>query len=314
MLKGTLEKRLAYRKEEKFIIHPILPCGELHLVGGASGAGKTTWLLHWLRDWHEGRDVLGLRSYPVPFVYVSFDRGLGTLDRTLRRIRLDDWDFPAYDIADLNLKSTTLFSLVDYFPDASLYIIEGFQGCLEDAGKNGSQNKTDMLWAVKVRNKILSKGKTILGITHAPKMKKGENYISTRSRFLGTQSLLASTGTLISFDVSDVEGAQADDREVLIEGPNFPPITKYYGRNLITGVLEEKVVEPDGATVVNLEGWLDRRSYEELLEMNSIVKLGLQCGMKDRNAVNRWVAKQMKNGLLERVDEGIYRRLQLTVN
>ncbi len=233
---GTRDKRVALRANEKFIIDKILPAGELHLIGGASGIGKTTWLLQWLRDWSEGKPIFGYDSFPCPFVYVSFDRGVLTLDRTLRRIGMADWDFPAYDVSELGLVDYEISDIVRRFPTARLFVIEGFQALLPDTSKGRGQNKEEMLWSVEVRRKILSQGITILGITHSPKMKQGEAYASTRSRFLGSNSLLASTGTLISFDVpQDSQDAKkasnTDERQILIEGPNFRQITLHYSRN-----------------------------------------------------------------------------------
>lgn len=314
MIQGTLSLRLQKRSQEKYIIDEIMPSGEVHLIGGASGAGKTTWLLHLLKDWSEGKPVLGRKSHPVPFVYVSFDRGLATLDRTLRRLNLGQWDFPAYDVADLGLKELSLFAIVDKFPVADLFVIEGFQGCVKDAAKGTSQNKSDMLWSADVRKKITNKNKTILGITHSPKMKQGESYVSSRSRFLGTQSLLASTGTLITFDNPpaglDASGnpARTDDREVLIEGPNFPPLKILYTRGA-NGRFVEMASDAVGEEL-NFDAWLDRRTFDESLPAKTIIEIGLKTGMSSRDAVNRRILKMVEDGILERVEgsRGVYRK------
>ena len=308
MIRGTLDERLALRKDEKYIIDTILPAGEVHLIGGASGAGKTTWLLHWLRDWSEGKPVLGFRSYPVPFVYVSFDRGTLTLDRTLRRMRMADWNFPAYDIAKLGLPKPDLFNIVNRFPEAQLFVIEGFQGCLDDAPRGTSQNKADMLWSMQVRKKITGLGKTILGVTHSPKMKQGESYVSSRSRFLGTQSLLASTGTLITFDnPKDVRDAttpvRTDDREILIEGPNFASITLNYTRDA-----NGKFVKYDEQTtegILNLDCWIITQTGV-ILSTGAIKAYGVKIGMSERS-VERWISEREREGTLEKVDKGRFR-------
>jgi AAA domain len=310
MIKGTLERRLALRKKETFIVESILPAGEVHLIGGASGAGKTTWLLWWLREWSRGNSVFGLRSFPVPFVYVSFDRGLATFDRTLRRLGMEDWDIPAYDVADLNLQEANLFNIVAHFPEAELYVIEGFQGCLDDAMKGASQNKCDMRWSVRVRQKITSKGKTILGITHAPKMKQGESYVSTRSRFLGTQSLLASTGTLIMFenpqDVQDSrEEAETEDRMVRIEGPNFPKLIKHYTRDSNGGFLEKT---EEQQTSVNLEGWLDRIEPGTQLTTAQIQEMGKNIGLT-QDFVKHWIVAKVAEGVIAKQERGVYVRM-----
>lgn len=306
MMKGTREKRIRLRQDEKYIVEAILPAGELHLVGGASGIGKTTWLLQWLRDWSEGKPIWGHESFPCPFVYISFDRGVLTTDRTLRRIGMEDWDFPAYDVSELGLVDYEIWDIVKRFPDARLFVIEGFQALLPDTSKGRGQNKEEMLWSVEVRRKILSQGITIIGITHSPKMKQGEAYASTRSRFLGSNSLLASTGTLISFDVpEDSKAARkpsgTDERQVLIEGPNFRQMTLYYSR----GDDGRFVPMEEAHEKVNFDVFLDALSEAEDVTRKQLEALA--SGMSAPQ-VTRWIRDAVTDGMLERVKHGVYRK------
>lgn len=306
MIQDTLKKRLELRASEKFVVESIMPAGELHLIGGASGAGKTTWMLQWLRDWEQAKPIFGHQSFPCPWVYISFDRGMLTLDRTLRRIRMDDWAFPAYSVEDLGLKELTIFKIVDRFPEAQLFVIEGFQSVLPDASKGRGQNKEEMLWATDVRKKILSTGKTILGVTHTPKMKMGESYQSTRSRFLGSNSLLASTGTLISFDIpedSKQVGVQTDERTVLIEGPNFQRLLKTYTRDNYGRFVEVE----EAMQSINLDTTIAVATPGTEYSTKDLEEIGAKNGMS-RASVFRWIQRKKEEGLLVAASKGRYKK------
>lgn len=309
MLRGTRDEREALRKKERFIVESILPAGEVHLIGGASGVGKTTWILQWLRDWSEGKPVFGgLKSYPCPFVYVCFDRPLLSFDRTLRRLQLDDWDFPAFYAGDLALSELTIFKICERFPEVMLYVIDGFQSIVRDPKPGSSQNKSDMLWCMDIGTKILSQGKTILGITHTPKQKRGEGYVSSRSNFLGSQSMLASTGTLITVDnpkeVRDsLVEVRTDEREVLIEGPNFPALIKHYTRDS-----NGKFVEYDPEVIaaqVNLDVYLQALPTGTLTTTKDLTAKGIEMSLS-RDQVKRWIQKQVQDGILMRKRDGEY--------
>src|SRR5262245_1348737 len=58
-----------------FLIDQILPTQAVHLVSGPSGVGKTTFLLQLLNDWNASKDVLGHKSFPGPFCFISCARG-----------------------------------------------------------------------------------------------------------------------------------------------------------------------------------------------------------------------------------------------
>lgn len=312
MIKGTREERLALAKKEKFIVDTIFPAGELHLIGGASGAGKTTWLLQWLKDWSEGKDVFGFKSYPCAYVYIMFDRGLMSTHRTMERLKMAEWNLPAYPIEDVVMKDNyTIEKIMERFPQAELYIIEGFQGLLPDTGRGVSQNKAEMKWVIELRRKVLSKGKTVIGITHNPKMKTGESYESARSNFLGSNSLIGCTSTLVSFEVpahtQPVEGGakrkpiETDEREVVIRGRDFKNIHQLWTRD--DRGRFKPMEEQEGE--VNMETWLMYRSDLQYTGTQDFINHAKKLGMSARWA-EEWIADRMEDGTITRVSKGKY--------
>lgn len=237
-VKANTPSRMAYRKQlraaQRFLIDPILPAGALHLIGGPSGIGKTTWMLQLLKDWSEAKRILGqYESHPVPWVYISCDRSTSETDATLKRIGLQDWDCPVYAIEEI-ADEPSIEVIINRFPKAELYVIEGLQSLLPDG--RGNQNRADMIWAMKVRKQLLAKGKTIIGTTHSPKKKWGEQFGDGRSSFLGSASLHACFSTMISFDLpksarESKVPVETDDREITIMGRNFRDIHVNYTRD-----------------------------------------------------------------------------------
>src|SRR4051812_25576556 len=82
----------------EYLVDKLLPKYQLHLIGGPSGAGKTTWLFQQIEEWRNGRDVLGHKSNPEPFVYVACDRSIDNLEQT--RLRTGTAPFPILSLID----------------------------------------------------------------------------------------------------------------------------------------------------------------------------------------------------------------------
>jgi RecA-family ATPase len=195
------ESRLAHRErlrtKERFIVDTIFPAGALHVIGGPSGIGKTTWLLQSLHEWEQGKPILGFPSHPCKWVYVSLDRSLLDGDRTLRRIGLADWNIPMYSIEEICERDTVtkritvepdLFMVANRFEDVELIVVEGLQGFLPDIKRGQTQNKAEQLWMVKIRDEILNTGKTIIATTHSPKAEDNTKSANNRKAFLGSQA------------------------------------------------------------------------------------------------------------------------------
>lgn len=303
---GTLKERQKLKAKRKYVVETIFPAGAVHLIGGGSGSGKTTWLLQWLKDWTEGKNVFGFRSFPCSYVYVSFDRGLDDTQQTLERLGMGNWDIPAYPVEDLGLLDPSLEAIMKRFPEVELFVIEGFQSVIPDVGKGQSQNKADMLWMSRLRKKFLSQGKTVIGITHNPKLKVGEAFESARSNFLGSNSLLACTSTLVSAGMPEGAPPDADERLIVLRGRQFKDIRQSW-------VLDSKgrfdrITTPEAeAQHVNMDVWLTRKKDTEVIETKEFQEYGRRLGMCEAT-VKRWIKKQVDDGTLTKIRTGTYRR------
>jgi len=324
----SLDKRSQLRQSERFLIDPIFPCGAIHIITGPGSVGKTTWLWQMLYEWEHGRPVFGYKSNPCPWVYIGMDRSQMDADRTLRRLGHHDWDAPVYPIEDVIPRSTagfielepTIQHVVDKFPDIGLYVIEGLQGFISNTSRGQSQNKAEQLWAMRLRDQVLNKGKTIIATTHSP---KATELKSNREAMLGSQALIGASGTIIQFSLPDGEKGvvQTDDRIVSVMGKDFPNIYCHYtlgdhgqfvlkeqktGNDRGTGATP--VAEPDNPEKSKLmDEWLAVYPVGTEVTFKQLEKMAESIEMP-RSSLYNWINKQMAIGKLLKEGRGIYRR------
>ena len=71
---------------DNFLVDQILPAKEIHLIGGPSGAGKTTLMLQVVQDFSLGKSIFGHPSHPLPFCFISLTRSRFSILSTARKI------------------------------------------------------------------------------------------------------------------------------------------------------------------------------------------------------------------------------------
>lgn len=189
----------------EFLIEGILPAGEAHLIGGASGSGKTTWIFqNLLAQWQQGNPVFEHDSHPVPYVYVSLDRSRSSVTRTLQRLNLLDQITRVICLEEmpeecLDLDNVLKFALKK-FPDSKLVIIEGF--ALMSGERTNGYTAVGKLMRKAAR--LCAKQKiTIIGVCHAPKLKADEQFQHSRELLLGSVSWAAYSDTIIVLNMDE---------------------------------------------------------------------------------------------------------------
>ena len=238
-IQAAWQKLLEYDANQTFVVDKIFPAGAMHLLGGPSGAGKTTWLFQMLYEWEQKKKLFGeYQSNPCPWVYISSDRSMRETAQTLKRIGLLHWRFEAYSLEDLlavnkttkHLDSPDLIKHVignEKFKHAELFVIEGLQALMPNVPKGQSQNKAELVWAMQSRRILSPTNKTIIATTHNPKQTSGPGQSSSdeRSKFLGSQGFIGSCSTMIGFEKDEKD---KDLRKVVIMGRNFKDILQTY--------------------------------------------------------------------------------------
>jgi RecA-family ATPase len=203
-----------------YLIDTILPSREVHLVGGPSGAGKTTWLFQTLLDWQEGKDVLGYHSHPVPWVYVSTDRSDEGVKRVLDRMRVDHVKIPFVSTLGLpeDKVSSHIAAANARVPEARLFVIEGMSGLSPENSKSTNGGYTSVRRFLGGLSNLCTKGDfTIIGVVHSPKMKEDSRYSNPRQRVMGSVAWAAYTETIVLIEeAKDSDVSHKDDRSLIV--------------------------------------------------------------------------------------------------
>lgn len=182
-----------------FIVDDLFPRRALHLIAGASGAGKTIWVLETMTAWAKGQDVLGHKSHPEPWAYVSGDRSEDDVWRKVDSLSIPRADVPlvpAYATGKDTLDWEKIFNQV-LEREAKVVVWEGFGRYVRD---NAGGRAIDA-WLERMTYYILQHDLTLFGIVEQPKMKPRDKYPIPRQRISGPAAWghHSSTVVLIEF-------------------------------------------------------------------------------------------------------------------
>ena len=215
--------------------NPLMPLGQVHIFAGESGAGKTTLLLQLLKAMQTGEELFGMiPTAPQKVVYVTFDRSevetMVTVKRVFQEVE------PKFDIlklrvtkpldarsADHRLEST-LNTIRDKFPEATVYVIDAFAILCPHGNINDYLNVAE--WLQRIQDFTEKTGVAIIGITHSAKEREGARVIAPRQKMLGSVAGagFTSCGVVVMRTKPD-----SDDRTVYLLPRNSPEFTVQCG-------------------------------------------------------------------------------------
>lgn len=297
----------------EYIVDPILPVGEIHLIAGSSGAGKTRFILQALKQWHQGKPFLGYKSNPCPFIYVSCDRSAASVEETLETLDLSPSDIPFIDGRGFVRHGTEsfneLFKEVNRtYPEARLLVVESIGQLVPTKGQHLDYYQATGRFLIDLSNHISKRGLTILGTVHCPKQRKNAELADPRQFVLGSVAWGAFAETLIVIARNSPEDPADRGRKLWLLPRNAPEETYDFEVNHRGQFVEipskEKIDAFERLTV-----WLgafDGQDFDVEAMMSKAEQLGIS-----RRTVYRWVSKVAAEGLLVKVRRGIYRKAQL---
>lgn len=290
----------------EYLIAEILPSFEVHLLGGSSGSGKTTFLFQMLADWQDSKPVLGHESCPVPYAYVSIDRSRSSVVRTLTRLGLQDKITRIVSREDL--PSTLSLGVViqsarERYPDAQCFFVEGFQTLVGDKGNS----YTDVAKLLQATTQFCAEQKvTIVGICHSPKLKIEEGFQHPREMLLGSVAWAAYSDTIIIMDL--------DEKTKIVNCHVLP-------RNAASEVHPFVFMPPNGhlAPPPNspkqiLVSLLMHQEIDSEISRSEVLEMGESLGLSQRST-DRVIAQLVEEReYVQTIRKGWYRRSKPTQN
>ena len=303
---------------DEFLIDPIMPTREVHLVAGPSGAGKSTWVFQMLADLRAGAPVLGYPSVSRPFAYAICDRSTRSGRRALQRATNGKIDFPYLCLRDHPEWPTHGMPAVQHLlnmarreqPDTQLLVIDGF-GSLCPGGKVNDYD-TVATFLRSMGGLCEKDDMTAIGLVHCSKIKENEQFMRPRDNILGSTAWSSFSECVVYLEYENFKDNNDPGRLLRLLPRDAPNQTFRYKFNE-TGRLEfveelqgESHIDENKfgacvAIVAQLAAGehFTREHFDELAEALKI----------PRRSMDRYLTKLVELGHIERVFKGTYRRV-----
>lgn len=321
------KQRIKDAIEQKYLLgdkeHAIWPEGETHILSGPSGVGKSSVLLPLIKDWSEGKPVMGFPTTPLPYVYIMCDGSETSLQHRLERLGLGNWDIQGYSIEGIvrefhyaGIKDVSLDVLPDIFKWARVFFVEAINWFYKSRSASQAKDYVDTLHLASEVRLRYGSDKTIIGTSHEAKMTEGKKYANVRDRPHGTVAQPATSGTIMS-----MEKGGKGERLIHFSPRNYPEFTAYYKMKK-GGVLEFQKLEyleltPEGEEVQTskevedttafrmLDDKIKRTDVGNIIARTTIVDWGEKLEFSEAT-VDRWIKTRVDIGWLQRVGRGAY--------
>ena len=310
---------MPYTEYPPDVIPKILLGGSVNLLAGASGVGKTALLASMMVKLRDNQPVFGRQPNPVPRIGVlSIDRSWA--QSSAHWYRLAGWeDIPHYCIQDdqsfnidllgnrskrLDILKRCLDQLDRLYglPFGSLIIIDPAAAFL---GGNLMDYDACMVACSKLRRLALQRGVTFIGAVHASKQKnnKKEQYRRLQDRIMGSAAQLGFTDSQLYLASPEEIGERF--YTFLWNSHHAKPEVFPLERS------EDGLFVPQGQGVVSKESQAVFAHLPTTEEGVGFGELILVSGVS-KSSVWRVLQEGMKDGTVEKVGHGKYRRLPST--
>ncbi len=289
----------------------LFPKGQVHLIGGPSGAGKTTVAFQLYKALSTlGGEWLGRKTVPAAWAYISGDRATNSVHITQRRLGVD---FKVFSLVDHGMVGSDLIGdvmpmLTKFYGYRPNFIyIDGFTGMCPQAKIN--DYGTVSQWLAKLQMFCQRKNITILGAVHATKTKEGERYTNPRQRVAGSVAWAGYSETIVIVEPPD---GDKDDghRSILLLPRNSVSdnVTMEFNQvgNLEVSNLSNDARGAEHFVLGNVLAGMDFKPGEEFYYLRLWTK-AKEKGV-NRRTFDRWLAKKVELGEFKRVKKGIYVR------
>lgn len=293
--------------QQEYIIDPIFPANEIHLVGGSSGTGKSTWLIQFLHSLSLGLPCFGYPAHPVEWSYVSCDRSWPGVNRTLDRIGLpiDRSRFHTRRGLVTPGQKASIDEIVNWCK-TPLLILEAMS-LLMPIGRGRDMSTYGHVgeWLEYVADLCERKKVTIIGTVHSPKVREGEKYPDIRQRVLGSVAFAALVETIIL--IERVSADIADPGRVLYLLPRNAPQRAVHYKVDEAGRFFPVLAPAESTSNAILDSVIESLEPGAIFESEALIVRAEARGIK-KSSVYNWLKRQVEAGAIQRMGYNQYCR------
>jgi AAA domain len=283
---------------QTYLLEGLLPTGEVHVLVGSSGVGKSTFLYDFINKWQHEEPIFGRKSTRYPYVVLSNDRSKAGIIRTLQRIGLNPKLFKIKETLStvyrggylddgrtprMSELESTIRECVKKQPELRVIFVEGLHIGQAEGNDYGATSRS-----LKGLNALCQQlNLTIVGTTHTPKHGALQ---STREAILGSVANGGMIETVITF-------ARAKDAIKMVVIPRQErELTAWYKWTEDGKLVETD--EPVNEAAESFEMWLSSKPAHTVVSMPEIIKFYTDMGMSSQ-AAYKAKDKAVKMGLLK---------------
>ena len=280
-----------------------MPSGQVHLIGGPSGAGKTRLVFQLYKTLQTGADFLGHGTHPVKWAYVAGDRPARSVEETMGMMGVS---FPVFSLVDRDLigadvMNVVIPSLTKFYDERPDFIfIDGFTPMCPD----GETNKYLPVakWLGGIQRYCAKRDVTILGSCHTTKVKEGEKFLNPRQRILGSVAWASFVESIIMIepDVKDEDKRHVNLLPRNGRGEHYVMTFDEFGF-----LKEPDTISQAGDVTEFIMNDLIKLQPGDTLKYQIIVGMAAEKGIRKRS-LDRWLAGLVENGRVAREKRGEY--------
>ena len=286
---------------QTYLLDGLLPTGEVHVLVGSSGIGKSTFLYDFINRWQHEENIFGRKATRYPYIILSNDRSKAGIIRTLQRLELNPklfniketlgtvyaGGYKADGTPQMSDLEFTIRQCVKKHRELRVIFVEGLHIGQAEGNDYGATSRS-----LKGLNALCQElHLTIVGTTHTPKYTpKYGGLGSTREAILGSVANGGMIETVITF---------ARDRgtiKVVVIPRQEPPLTFWYKWSEAGKLVETE--EPVNEAEETFEMWLSDKAPHTVVSMKEIIKFFDDMKMSSKSAYKA-KDKAVKMGLLK---------------
>jgi AAA domain len=276
------------------------PKGEVSLIGGSSGAGKTSWAMPLLEKIRKGADIFGHSAKPRDYRVLLHDRSKKAMQRTVKALGLSAEAIERVIRLTSNQQSRPpaeiLEAAIERAPGVECWFIEGLDLWITDPNKMEVVGPViDGLQRIATRRNI-----AVLGTVGSPKQRGKDNKYSGRDTLFGSAALARKVETVVLMQLHNDEDPNSVRRCTVL--PRNGRAETLYFEWQANGLC--LTTEPQAVPEVKAIDRMEQRIFQAVPPGDEIK---YQPGFGSRNLFFEWKNRATTQGTVTRSNGKYYR-------